>query len=98
MFFLDKKWQECVVYTPIDRGINQYPEGYYCADVCDPSPCDADETCQLVPSPCIGAYGALCPPVAECSPSMTDECDTCHEFQVIKNVMRGKGIVVMAGI
>lgn len=76
-------WQECVPYTPTACGFDQYPEGYYCADMCDPSPCDADETCQLFPTPCIGVVGAICPPVAQCS-SSTDPCEDCGEFQVNK--------------
>lgn len=59
-----------------------YAEGYYCADVCDPSPCEADETCTFVSVPCPAVVGAVCPPEAECFPSTTDPCDACGEFQV----------------
>lgn len=82
--------QECVQYTVPYGGWNMYPEGWYCADVCDPSPCQANETCQLVPTPCMAVVSAVCPPKATCFPSTTDPCDACGKF-LANEALRGVG-------
>lgn len=54
-------------------------EEYYCADVCEPSPCDYDEACTLEPVSCLRDP---CPPVAVCKPD-GDPCDLiCGDFAV----------------
>lgn len=62
-------------------------EEFYCADICDPSPCTSDETCSLQePDDCDTAAGP-CPPVATCSSAVVaaegEETEADGEAQVI---------------
>lgn len=55
---------------------------YYCQDVCDPSPCNDDEFCELSDVVCFGPP-SQCSPVATCTPIADDPCGgTCTEYQV----------------
>lgn len=51
------EFHECLLY-----GADQY----YCAAVCEPSPCAEDEVCSLQDIVCIRDP---CPPIATCSPA-----------------------------
>lgn len=72
------KSQECL---PWERSWS-HPDDYYCTDVCEPSPCGVDETCELVPAtscPSTSSASSPCPDTAVC----IDPCDgICDEFQV----------------
>lgn len=59
-------------------------EQQYCADVCDPSPCEKDEVCSLEPCEYIPMPTSVCPPTAKCTPAtdVDDPCDACGKFQV----------------
>lgn len=59
----------------------------YCTDVCNPSPCDDDEECEMTEN--VHCYGDQCSPkTAVCKPKPKPEpkhpCDghTCDKFQV----------------
>ena len=52
--------QECLFYG--DPNLAEH----YCADVCDPSPCDEGEKCILEEVQCVRAP---CPPVSTCTGS-----------------------------
>lgn len=56
--------QECLYYGEPASSVGEY----YCADVCDPSPCAEGETCNLVEVTCVRSP---CPPFAECTPTIT---------------------------
>eukprot|EP00903_Cladosiphon_okamuranus_P006480 g6339.t1 len=61
----------CGIYQQCVRNTQGYLQDgvavdTYCADVCDPSPCDDGEICELFPVPCIPE--TVCPPLAVCTP------------------------------
>lgn len=61
-------------------------EEFYCADVCDPSPCTGDDTCSLVDRDDCDTDASPCPPVATCTASLVaadEEAETDEEAQVI---------------
>lgn len=67
---------------------NGAEEEYYCADLCDPSPCTGDETCSLEERDDCDTAASPCPPVAACSASLVaaeeeTETGTDEETQVI---------------
>ncbi|CAN0070530.1 unnamed protein product, partial [Ectocarpus fasciculatus] len=59
-------FQECL---PNESGYPVYGGSaeYYCADVCDPTPCGDEEVCELLPVPC--ATETFCPEQAVCYPA-----------------------------
>eukprot|EP00903_Cladosiphon_okamuranus_P014932 g13824.t1 len=64
-------FQECVEDGPWNDPF------YYCADVCDPSPCSEGEVCTLQPTLC--AVDVPCPPVAVCQDPCNGACDDTQE-------------------
>lgn len=65
-------------------------EEYYCADLCEPSPCTGSDTCSLEQQDDCDTSTSPCPPVATCTSSLVAAEETVEdeETQVIVEFLR----------
>lgn len=65
-------------------------EQHYCADVCDPSPCQHHDVCELEEDDTCNNNDEPCPPKATCNDKDKDICrgKRCDKFQVRERYYR----------